>query len=46
MQQGEVAAAVVFLRTSGVNRVSDATYDVNAAERAKYTALISDCPRR
>jgi len=25
MQQDEVAAAAVFLRTSGVNRVSDAT---------------------
>jgi len=25
MQQDEVAAAVVFLRTSGVNRVSGAT---------------------
>jgi len=25
MQQDEVAVAVVFLRTSGVNRVSDAT---------------------
>jgi len=25
MQQDEVAAALVFLRTSGVNRVGDAT---------------------
>lgn len=32
MQQDEVAAAVVFLRTSGVNRVSNATYDANAGK--------------
>jgi hypothetical protein len=38
MPQDEVAAAVVFLRTSGVNRVSDATDDANAGESAKYTA--------
>jgi hypothetical protein len=38
MQQDKVAAAIVFLRTSGANRVSDATYDANAGESAKYTA--------
>jgi len=37
MQQDEVAA-VVFLRTSGADRVSDATYEANAGESAKYTA--------
>jgi hypothetical protein len=38
MQQDKVAAAIVFLRTSGANRVSGATYHANAGESAKYTA--------
>ena len=38
VQQDEVTAAVVFLRTSGVNRVSGATQDANAGESVKYAA--------